>query len=187
MKNTHMRRFAIFAPLVPAALMLSACGDTTEAPPADELIEEATDPNTPEGIQLTDAYVRLPAVNGRPGVAYFNVVNNGDAVRNIASVSLKNVGRTEMHRTMQEGGVSSMEPVTEIAVQPGQTVAFEQGGYHVMLFDLAPAMMARTTADLTVTFDNGDKASFAAPILKPGESPGGLGDSDEMGGMEAMR
>jgi copper(I)-binding protein len=47
-------------------------------------------------------------------------------------------------------------------------VKFEPGGYHAMLFDLDPALTGGVPAELTVTFDNGDKASVAAAVARAG-------------------
>ncbi|MDT0575539.1 copper chaperone PCu(A)C [Croceicoccus sp. F390] len=169
--SSSIRRPMWSRALLPAvlALILAGCGDATEAPDVDNMIPEITEPDVPEGVLVTQAFVRMPAATGRPAVAYFSVANQGDMPRNIVAVAVANAGRTELHQTTQANGVSSMRPVTSVSVQPGQSLAFQPGGYHVMLFDLDPAMQARTTADLTISFDNGDKASVAAPIIKPGD------------------
>jgi copper(I)-binding protein len=144
------------------AAALAAC--RAEAPePAPTEAADATPQNAP-GIALGDARVQLPVVPGRPGVAYFTVSQANGAPRKLVAVHVEGAGRSEIHQSMQEGGMSTMKPVAEIAVGPGRTVKFEPGGYHVMLFDVDATLTAGKPAELTVTFDNGDKASVAATV-----------------------
>ena len=146
------------------AAALGAC--EAQAPePAASGAADATPENAP-GISLGDARVQLPVVPGRPGVAYFTVSQANGAPRKLVGVHVEGAGRTELHQSQQEGGVTSMKPVAEVAIEPGKTVKFEPGGYHVMLFD--PALTAGEPTELTVTFDNGDKASVAAAVAAVG-------------------
>ena len=46
----------------------------------------------------------------------------------------------------------------------GKTIKFAPGGYHVMLDDLDPKLRFAKDAELTLTFDGGDKASMRAPV-----------------------
>ena len=61
-----------------------------------------------------------------------------------------------------------MAPVKEVALEPGKTLSFAPGGYHVMLFDLDPALKAGGTTEVTLTLDNGDKISAKATIRSVG-------------------
>ena len=148
--------FAIAATAL--ALALAGCGSNAPAPSPSETAEAA--PEAPPGITLSDARVQLPLVSGRPGAAYFTVSQANGAPRKVVGVSVEMAGRSEMHET--RGG--TMAPVDEVEVGPGKTVKFEPGGYHVMLFDLDPKLRFAKDAELTVTFDGGDKASARAPV-----------------------
>ena len=140
------------------ALALAGCGSNAPTPSPSETAEAA--PEAPPGITLSDARVQLPLVSGRPGAAYFTVSQANGAPRKVVGVSVEMAGRSEMHET--KGG--TMAPVGEVEVGPGKTVKFAPGGYHVMLFDLDPMLRFSKDAELTVTFDGGDKASARAPV-----------------------
>ena len=140
------------------ALALAGCGSNAPTPSPSETAEAA--PEAPPGITLSDARVQLPLVSGRPGAAYFTVSQANGAPRKVVGVSVEMAGRSEMHET--KGG--TMAPVGEVEVGPGKTVRFAPGGYHVMLFDLDPMLRFSKDAELTVTFDGGDKASARAPV-----------------------
>jgi periplasmic copper chaperone A len=137
-----------------AALSLSACGqDAKEAAPTATGAPEAK-----EGIAVSGGTFLLPAVSGNPGAAYFTLDNQGMGTVSIASVAIEGVGKTEIHQTM--GG--SMKPVDRIDVEPKTAIKFERGGLHVMAFELDGKLKAGESAEMTVTFSDGDKVS--APL-----------------------
>jgi copper(I)-binding protein len=51
---------------------------------------------------------------------------------------------------MAEGMV--MQPIEELELPAGETVALEPGGYHIMLLELAEPLVAGDTFELTLTF-----------------------------------
>lgn len=130
-----------------AALALSACQQPGE-----------TAPEAKPGSVLSEGRLVLPAVKGNPGAAYFTYSNKADAAVTIATVSIAGAGRAEMHAS--EGG--KMTALPTLAVPDGETVRFAPGGKHVMVFGIAPSIVSGGTAELTVTFADGDQRS--APL-----------------------
>jgi periplasmic copper chaperone A len=100
----------------------------------------------------------LPVVKGRPGAAYFSLANGGDKPATLAAISVDGAARAEVHET--KGG--TMTPLAALEVKPGETVKFERGGKHVMAFDVAQTLKPGGTAEMTLTFADGDKIS--APL-----------------------
>lgn len=140
------------------ALALASCG-STEPQPAPITAAQPS-PEAPPGITLSDARIQLPLVSGRPGAAYFTVSQANGAPRKVVAIAVEMAGRAEMHET--RGG--TMTPMNDVPIGAGKTVKFAPGGYHVMLFDLDPKLRFARDAELTVTFDGGDKASARAPV-----------------------
>ena len=194
-----MHKFAVSG-LAALALTLAGCGEKTagdetaaNAGASSAALEE--NPKNAPGTALTDVVVQLPAVSGRPGVAYFNLNNGSGPARKLAGVHVDGVGRTEMHETKMESGVSKMAMVKDIALEPGKTLSFAPGGYHVMLFDLDPALKAGGTTEVTLTLDNGDKISAKATIRSvggtakkttAGKTASGGNAEHDMGAMDHM-
>lgn len=179
---------AAFAGAGALALALAGCGESEEdragtpASAADSTAPANAAPENAPGITVADALVRLPAVPGRPGVAYFTIAQAGGTPRRIAGVHVEGAGRAEMHESREQGGVTTMAAVKEVSLQPGTSVEFGPGGHHVMLFDVADTLKAGTTTELTITLDNGDKVSAAAQV----EGVGGAGRGDHEGMDHAM-
>ena len=168
-----MRRTTLAAASA-AVLLLLGCDSGTAPPPADSETADATPENAP-GIALGEARVQLPVVSGRPGAAYFTLTQASGPPRKLVAVSVEMAGRAEMHETAKDGAMSTMKPVRDVPIASGETLKFEPGGYHVMLFDLDPKLRFEKTVRLTVSFDNGDKASVSAPVATIADSMGDMG------------
>lgn len=142
-----------------AALALAGCQQQAQKP-ADP------SPEAKPGLALSDGRLILPVVAGRPGAAYFALNNGGTATTTVAAVHIEGAEKAEMHETM--GG--SMAPLASLEVKPGETVRFEPGGKHVMAFGLKPDLTAGGTAEITLTFADGDKLSAPLKLEARGDA-----------------
>ena len=148
-----------------------------EAAASEAAASEAAAARGPEakpGLSVAEGVLVLPAVKGNPGAAYFALTNGSDKAVTLAAVSVGGVGRTEMHETRGE----TMSPVDSVAVAPGKTVKFERGGSHVMLFDIAGKIAAGGTAEMTLTFADGDKLSTPLKVEAAGGGMAGMDHGD---------
>jgi copper(I)-binding protein len=114
------------------------------------------------------ATVRLAAAPGRPAAGYLTLQITGDRGA-LVSVASPQAGRIEMHETMSEGTMSAMRAIERIPVRDGETLAFEPGGRHLMLFDVDPAVHAGGRIDLVLNFEHGAPVTLAAEAAAPGE------------------
>jgi len=158
-----MRTLAIIG-LSALALTVAACGQKAAEPTGSASEAAVSGPESAPGVAVTDAMIRLPAVPGTPGAAYFTVSQGSGAPRKLVSVYVEGTGRAEMHETVTEGGVSKMQQVKDVPLEAGKSVQFKPGSMHVMLFDVADTLKAGTNTELTVTLDNGDKVSVPARV-----------------------
>lgn len=129
--------------------VLAACQKSTPATAA---------PDAKPGSTLLDARLVLPAVKGNPGAAYFTLANTSANPTTVAAISIAGAEKAEMHQTSG----NSMAAVKSIVVKPGASLKFAPGGYHVMVFGIAPTLVAGGQSEITVVFADGDKVS--APL-----------------------
>ena len=120
-----------------------------------------------ESEPVTDASVRLPAVKGNPGAAYFTL-HGGKAGRTLVSVASPDAGRAEMHDMTMKDGMMMMTPITSVAIPKDAEVQFAPGGKHVMLFDLKAGLKAGDTIALSFTFKDGQTSQITATAEAPG-------------------
>ena len=152
-----MRHPLLFVSL--SILALAGCAKTPEQPAAPE---------------LTGATVQLPAVPGRPAVAYFRLTAPARAA--LVGVQVAHFPRAEMHQSKMEGGAMTMDQVDRVPLTPGKPLAFAPGGYHVMLFDGDGALKPGDTADLSLKLDTGATITGKAKVTAQG--------GDDMAGMK---
>ncbi|WP_298023281.1 copper chaperone PCu(A)C [uncultured Parasphingopyxis sp.] len=150
-----MRFPAIFS----ALLVLAACSPGGDDAPADP---------------VENAWVRLPAVDGRPAAAYFDL-NGGEAGDTLLAIDSPRVETIELHETMEmEGGMDGamrMQPVMSVEIPADETVSFAPGGLHAMLFDIDDDVTPGTPLTLNFRFDSGRDIQVEAVTIGVGDEP----------------
>lgn len=104
-------------------------------------------------IEVEDAWVRLPAVPGRPAAAYFHIRTDVGATT-LVRVESPQAARAEMHESMVGGGMMTMTPLATVPIPADSGLTFEPGGRHVMLYDVAPRVKPGGTMQLRLVFAN---------------------------------
>lgn len=140
---------------VAAALVLAGCGGA--AAPDDS-------------PQIANAWVRLPAVNGRPGAAYFELRTQGQPVTLLKAATPIAV-RTELHESMKgHTDMMTMKPLAEVPVPARSSLSFAPGGKHVMLYDIAPTVQAGDTVKFSLVFAaSKDPVTVDARVIAAGD------------------
>lgn len=119
---------------------------------------------------VTRAWVRLPAVPGQPGAAYFTVGGGRTATR-LVRIESALVGHIEMHETMGGMAAASMMPRAAIDVPAGGTLTFAPGGRHAMLFAIDGVIKPGTAIPLRFGFADGKTAEAEAKTVAAGDAP----------------
>lgn len=122
----------------------------------------------PKTIFVADAQVRLPAVSGRPGAAFFTL-KGGPTEDRLMAVTSPLAVRTELHDMVMSGNVMRMTPIEGgVLIPAGGEVRFESGGKHVMLFDLSPKAQAGSKLPIEFRFSSGTVLNAEAEIVAAG-------------------
>jgi copper(I)-binding protein len=126
-------------------------------------------PAPQRALGVDQAWVRLPAVDGRPGAAYFTI-RGGPRPVTLTAVSSSAASRVELHASMEHGGVMTMKPLTGVAVPAGADMAFAPGANHAMLYDIDPATRPGGTIPLSFAFADGSAVTLNARVIAAGDS-----------------
>jgi periplasmic copper chaperone A len=122
-------------------------------------------------LYVSDAFVRLAAVQGRPAAGYFTI-HGGPTDATLINVSTDVAIRTEMHESkMAAGGGMTMDAVRSLPIPALQTVTFAPGGKHVMLFDVNPGIKPGAAITFTYTFADGLRIQQDARVIAAGDAP----------------
>jgi copper(I)-binding protein len=153
--NSLFPRPARFA-LVALSLLLASC--------------QPSGPKEP--IEVSDAWVRLPAVPGRPGAANFTIANAGEADR-LLSVTSPRAQRIELHDSGMQGAIAAMVPIKAAEIPANGSLIFAPGGKHAMLFGLDPALKPDDMMPITLTLESGTTVQTSAHVMAAGDEAHG--------------
>ena len=119
-----------------------------------------------EDVVVESPWARASIGTSRPGAAYMEVRNTGDEAVTLTGIETGIAATSEIHRSStNDQGISTMAPAGDITIPPGESVALETGGLHVMLMQLQSPLTEGESFPLTLTFSDGGEASVEVPIL----------------------
>ena len=123
---------------------------------------------TPEAtLSVHDAWIRLPAVDGRPGAAYFTV-SGGSADDRLLKVSSPAVSGIELHEGGMANGRMTMRPIDGIDVPKGAEVKLAPGGNHAMVYGIDRTAAGGGELPLTFAFRSGANLTVEARLVPAG-------------------
>jgi len=113
-----------------------------------------------------------PVVNATPPGAkvtagYFTLVNETDAEINITGAYSPTIAKVEIHQSLVKDDVAIMELQDSVSIQPGATVEFVHGGYHLMLMELTEPLEPGQSVDIILITSAGDML-IEMPVQKIG-------------------
>ncbi len=111
-----------------------------------------------------------PTVTARqPGAAYFVLINEGETDdRLVAATPVAFAEAAEIHTHINDDGVMRMRPLVDGLVIPaGETIAFEPGGLHVMMFGLGAPLAEGEVHRLRLTFEQAGEIEVAVNVEQP--------------------
>jgi copper(I)-binding protein len=123
---------------------------------------------TESSRSVSNAWIRLAAVEGRPAAGYATVAATPDHVA-LVSVTSPSAGRIEIHETMTHGTMAGMRKLDRIDVSKEREIVFAPGGRHLMLFDLDAGLKPGGEADLVFHYENGGTSTLPARIVAAGD------------------
>jgi periplasmic copper chaperone A len=119
------------------------------------------------GPTVADAWAR-PGLVGAESAAYLTITNPGSAPDALVSISSPDAKMAQLHETSTDAsGMTGMQPVTEISIPAGGSVALKPGSFHVMLMGLQHDLSAGGTLELQLVFRQAGKLTVQATIREP--------------------
>ena len=117
-------------------------------------------------IEVVHPWARPTIIPKRPGVAYLGIHNQGTDADRLIGGRAAGVGKVEIHRAEQKGGVMTMSRVKAIDVPAGGMIDLGPGGFHLMLFGLEAPLKDGDTVEMTLTFERAGDVSVAVPVTR---------------------
>ena len=119
-----------------------------------------------DGVQVTDAYVRVSTAMSTSGAAFMIIENHGAAADRLVDARSDVAQRVELHTHQEDAnGVMRMIHVEEgFDVPSGGEVRLERGGKHVMLMGLTRPLHQGDSISVTLVFENAGDVLVEVPV-----------------------
>jgi hypothetical protein len=160
MTGAIMKKAAIAAMLA-VTVTLSACGGEADAPaPVEGVVP---------GIEISNARLVLPPVEGNPAAVYFDVAYTADRGISISGAEVAGAQSATVHDMMEYNFEMTMAEAGPVPLTSGTELSFEPGAMHIMAFDLGDGFEPGGTAEVTLKISGGGRHKFNAEIRTAGE------------------
>lgn len=117
-------------------------------------------------VTASDAKIRLLPPGVPNTAAYLRLQNTGAEERHLVGATASVTAKMELHDHIMRDGLMSMEQQQQVTIGPGETVVFQPGGLHLMMFDLKQPLKAKQTVAIELRFANGEVLEVEAIVSK---------------------
>ena len=156
-----MKRLLILS----VALLAAGCSPAETERQEVVVVDDAPVAATPVdtvSISVDDAYIVAPLKGRDVTAGYFIIQNNGSDVR-LVSASSPIAAEVEIHTHSMSDGVMQMREVDGVDLSAGESVTFEPGGLHLMMFGFSRTE-GQTETPVTLEFEGGESVMLTLPI-----------------------
>ncbi len=120
-------------------------------------------------LSVQDVWVLEAPPGMKVMAAYMTIKNSSENSYELSAVSSVQFERVEMHRTIIENEQARMERQNRMTVNAGDTLKFEPGGSHLMLFNPEVRLKSGDEVDLSLKLNNGIIIDVKAQVRKHSE------------------
>jgi hypothetical protein len=118
------------------------------------IVAAQTAQTAPPPVTVSQARVRwLPG--DLPMAGYFEITSHATRPLRLVGATSPAFGMVMLHRSVEEAGVSHMEHVDGVTLDPARSVMFAPGGYHLMLMQRRQDVHAGQEVPITLRFSDG--------------------------------
>ena len=132
-------------------LLLSACGGSQ--PPAP----------TATGLQVSEGWVRAMPPGSKVAAGYLELHNPGSKTLRVTALRSPVAASVEAHDMTMENGQMRMRE-TALVLAPGERLALQPGGRHLMLMGVLQPLAEGQTVALMIELDDGTSQSLELPV-----------------------
>lgn len=118
-------------------------------------------------LTVSNASVRLLPPSLPNTSAYFSVKNSADHDIILVAAQTEIAQKAELHNHVMQGQMMRMERQDSVTIGAGQTVNFEPGGLHMMIFGLKEPLQKTQSVKLSLLTQGGDIITFNAIVTEP--------------------
>ena len=129
---------------------------------------------TTGSVKISAAWTRATPNGATVGAGYMTITNSGSTPDRLVSGASEVSSRFEIHEMSMDKGVMRMRPMAQgLEIKPGDTVALEPGGNHIMFVGLKQPLMQGDHVKATLTFEKAGNVKVDFTVEGIGARTGG--------------
>ena len=130
-------------------------------------------------LVITQAWSRATPGGAKIAGGYLTIQNKGSAADRLIGGSADVADKVQVHEMATSNGVMTMRRLDKgLSIEPGKTVKFAPGGYHLMLLDLKSPLKQGDQVPVTLEFEKAGKVKLTFDVQGVGaKGPAGAGET----------
>lgn len=155
-----------------STVILAAPGRADDVKAGDLVIKQAWSRATPGGAKVAGGYLTIE--------------NTGTTPDRLIGASADIAGKIDIHEMAMENGLMKMRPLDKgVTIEPGKTVTFAPGGYHLMMQELKSPLKQGDKVPVTLEFEKSGKVAVSLDVQSVGaQAPGAAAKGGQMQKMQ---
>lgn len=118
------------------------------------------------GIMVSDAWVREGPPDTSALGGFMVIKNHSSKTRTLVKASSSGFGMAQLHRTIEQDGMSKMKHQKKIIIPAHGSLTFKPGDYHIMLMKPKKAYKAGDHIKITLGFADGSEVKVKYTVRK---------------------
>lgn len=133
-------------------------------------------------LVITQPWSRATPAGAKVAGGYLTIENKGTTPDRLIGGTADIAGKIGIHEMTMNNGVMKMRPLDKgLTIEPGKTVKFAPGGYHLMLEQLKGQLKQGTKVPVTLEFEKAGKVTVSFDVQGVGaQGPGAAGHPGNM-------
>lgn len=117
-------------------------------------------------LEVDEARIRL-LPGDLPAAGYFTLANTSEVDMTLIGANSPAFDNVTMHRTVNQDGVTSMQPLAQLELAARKQIEFAPGGYHLMLMERTRPLAIGDDVKVTLLFANRPEQSVMFRAVSP--------------------
>jgi periplasmic copper chaperone A len=116
-------------------------------------------------LVISQSWTRATPGGAKIGGGYLTIENKGTTPDRLIGGSAALAEKVQVHEMAMNNGVMTMRPLDGgLTIEPGKTVKFAPGGYHLMMFDLKSPFKKGEKVPVTLEFEKAGKVQISLDV-----------------------
>jgi periplasmic copper chaperone A len=120
-------------------------------------------------LVIEDAWSRATPAGANVGAGYLVIKNSGTVADRLVGGTTDAARALEFHKMTVKDGMMTMEQIADgLLIEPGKSIIFTPGGYHVMFVDLYAPLKQGDKLQATLQFEKAGKVEVTFRVQSVG-------------------